>query len=204
MRLRCICVVLAMVVGELLVGAQEPLLAPAPLDTVLLRQKIWETTSQELAPDLSNLGFEWLSPNREIARSVLSGLVFQQRPLTEAILMFRSGRLAEARLLYFNRGDSGTVRQEQFEQLLEEIIAELTALTARQPIDRGRDPGNAVKAEGRLWDTGYTRFLLEWSATKGSHLRAIPFKAEFIRLTVRPSVLERAPLERCRLHRASM
>jgi hypothetical protein len=112
----------------------------------------------------------------------------------EAILSFRYGKLAEARLLYFDRGDSGALREDQFEGLLAGITADLNALTGRRPMDRGRDPGSAVKAEGRIWETDQTRYLLEWSATKGSHLKAIPFRAEFIRLAIRPSVSAPLPV----------
>ncbi len=80
------------------------------------------------------------------------------------------------------------MREEQFEELLGSITGELSALAGRQPTERGRDPGSAVKADGRIWDTGQTRYLLEWSVTKGSHVRGIPFRAEFIRLVISPGV----------------
>jgi len=139
-----------------------------------------------------NLRFEWISADQDVARSALPGLAFQKHSLNEAILSFRDGKLAEARLLYFNRGDSSALREDQFQGLIAGITAELRSLTGRQPADRGRDSGNAVKAEGRVWETDRTRYLLEWSATKGSHAKAVPFRAEFIRLTVRPSAA--APL----------
>ena len=58
--------------------------------------------------------FEWISAARDVARSSTPGLVFQNHPLTEAILVFHTGKLAEARLLYFNRGDSPAVREDEF------------------------------------------------------------------------------------------
>ncbi len=130
------------------------------------------------------LRFDWISANQDVARSALPGLAFQKHSLNEALLLFRDGKLAEARLLYFNRGDSGALREDQFQALLSGITADLNALTGRQPTDRGRDAGSAVKAEGRIWETDHTRYLLEWSVTKGSHVRAIPFRAEFIRLAI--------------------
>ena len=51
-----------------------------------------------------------------------------------------------------------------------------------------------MKAEGRIWETDDTRYLLEWSATKGSHVKAIPFRAEFIRLAIRPNVSAPVPV----------
>ena len=175
-------------VQELSVNAQESASAAHSIDAIFLRTNPWEATPQELEPDLKNLGFEWISANRDLGRSASRGLNFQKHTLNEAIFSFRDGKLAGARLVYFNRGDSGALREEQFEELLGSITGELSALAGRQPTERGRDPGSAVKADGRIWDTGQTRYLLEWSVTNGSHVKGIPFRAEFIRLAISPGV----------------
>jgi hypothetical protein len=172
----------------LCLGAQHSSAAFGSLDEILLRPNAWASTPQELEPALRNLRFEWTSANQDMARSSLPGLEFQKRSLNEVILSFSKGKLAAARLVYYNRRDAGTLREDQFEELLSGITRELSALTGRQPADRGRDAGGAVKAQGRIWDTGQSRYLLEWSVTKGSHLRGIPFRAEFIRLIVGPGV----------------
>jgi hypothetical protein len=180
--------VVAVQVQERSLRAQESPPAAHSIDAVLLRPNVWQAAPQELEPDLRDLGFEWISANRDIARSAVAGLNFQKHALNEAIFSFRDGRLAEARLVYFNRGDSGTLPEEEFEALLGSITRELSGLAGRPPTERGRDPGSAVKAEGRIWDTGQMRYLLEWSVTKGSHVRGTPFRAEFIRLAVSPGV----------------
>jgi hypothetical protein len=51
-----------------------------------------------------------------------------------------------------------------------------------------------VKAEGRIWEASHIRYLLEWSATRGSYVKAIPFRAEFIRLTITPGASTPAPI----------
>lgn len=187
MQLRFACFSLLLALELLTLGAQEPPPATAPIDPILLRPNVWQSTAQELDPDWNSLGFAWISANQDAARSALPGLAFQKRSLEEALLSFRDGKLAEAKLFYFNRGDSGTLREDQFKELLAGITADLSALTGRQAVERGRDAGGAVKAEGRSWETEHTRYLLEWSVTKESRVRAIPFRAEFIRLLVRPS-----------------
>ncbi len=194
MQLRSFCLVITLVLMGLSLCAQEPAATPAPMDGILLRPNIWEAEKLSLEPDLANLRFEWISADQDLARSSLPGLAFNKHSLNEAILSFRNGKLAEARLLYFNRGDSGALREDQFEELLAGITADLNELTGRQPTDRGRDAGSAVKAEGRIWEANGTRYLLEWSATKGSNLRAIPFRAEFIRLTIRPNTSVPVPI----------
>jgi hypothetical protein len=194
MRLRFACFLLALALQRLSLVAQESPPVPAPVEAILLRPNVWESTPQELERELKELRFQWNSANQDVARSALPGLAFQKHSLSEAILSFRYGKLAEARLLYFDRGDSGALREDQFEGLLAGITADLTALTGRRPMDRGRDSGSAVKAEGRIWEMDQTRYLLEWSATKGSHSRAIPFRAEFIRLTIRPDASAPLPV----------
>ena len=51
---------------------------------------------------------------------------------------------------------------------------------------RGKDPSNAVKAEGLQWQTDKGRYLLEYSFTKEVKTRSIPFRAEFVRLEITP------------------
>jgi hypothetical protein len=48
---------------------------------------------------------------------------------------------------------------------------------------RGKDPTNAVKADGLLWQTDKARYLLEYSFTKEVKPR-IPYRAEFVRLEI--------------------
>jgi Peptidase_C39 like family len=194
MRLRSCRLVITLVLTGFSVGAQELSPAPAPLDGILLRPNVWELGRQDLEADLMSLRFEWISANQEVARSSSPGLAFHKHSLSEAILSFRNGKLAEARLSYFNRGDSGALREDQFEALIASITKDLSEATGRQPAERGRDAGSAVKADGRVWQANGSRYLLEWSATKGSNLRAVPFRAEFIRLTIRRDMSAPVPI----------
>ena len=186
MQLRSSFPVVALILTLLTLRAQETPPAPTAIDPILLRPGLWQLEKASLEPEMRNLGFRWISANQDVARSAAPGLVFHKHSLREAILSFRGGKLAEVKLSYFNRGDSGAVREDQFEELVAGVTADLTELTGRPPVERGRDSSNAVKADGRIWDVAGTRYLLEWSATKGSNVRAIPFRAEFIRLTIRP------------------
>ncbi len=174
--------------------AQEPAPTPASLDAILLRIDVWNSDQRALDSDLATLHFEWISAARDVARSTGPALAFKNHPLKEAILVFDHGRLTEARLSFFNRGDSPALREEEFEALLAAITADLSTATEVAPVERGRDPGSVVRAPGRFWEARGTRSLLEWSATKESKARAIPYRAEFIRLTLRPSKSTRAPI----------
>ena len=194
MRLTLHRLTLMLVAAASFLQAQEPSPTPVSLDALLLRTDVWEFDQRALDSELATLHFEWISATRDIARSWAPGLIFQNHPLNEAILAFHNGKLAEARLSYFNRGDSSALREDEFEALLASITADLSATTGVAPAERGRDPGNVVRAQGRIWDASGTRYLLEWSATKESKVRAIPFRAEFIRLTLRPLRSTRIPV----------
>jgi hypothetical protein len=194
MRLTLCWLTLLFVATASFLEAQEPASTPLPLDEILLRSGVWESDQRALDSELATLHFEWISATRDVARSSTPGLVFHSRPLNEAIFAFHNGKLSEARLSLFNRGDSRALREDEFEALLASITADLSAATGVAPAERGRDPGNVVRAQGRIWDAGGTRYLLEWSATKESKVHAIPFRAEFIRLTLRPLPSTRRPV----------
>ncbi|MGA7881921.1 MAG: hypothetical protein WCD63_13750, partial [Terrimicrobiaceae bacterium] len=81
MKLRFAYFLLVVAVQELSVRAQESPSAAHSIDAILLRTNLWEATPQELKPDLKNLGFEWISASREVARSASSGLNFQKHTL---------------------------------------------------------------------------------------------------------------------------
>lgn len=172
-----------------LLHAQETPTPPAreSLDSFLAKADPWTSTFEELAPTLGAWRFSWTSAAQDVARSDAPGLGFLNHGVTEALLRFREKKLSGATMFYFNRGDAGEIREDQFEKILAEVSEALTAFTGKPPKERGRDAGSAVKADGRIWETEHTRHLLEWSAVKGSRSRMIPFRAEFIRLTIQPA-----------------
>ena len=118
--------------------AQQPVPTPVSLDPILLRPDVWECDEGALDSELVPLHFEWISATRDVARSAIPGLIFRNRPLNEAILAFHNGKLDEARLSYFNRGDSPALREDEFEALLASITADLNAATGVAPTERGR------------------------------------------------------------------
>ena len=164
--------------------AEEP--ESSQLEKLVGRTSLWNASAEDLADSMQALQFEWTSSARDTARSVRPGLTFGGEPLSEALLRFQGGRLSEIRLIYFNRGDAGELRDDQFDALIEAITRNLSAATSRPHVERGRSSASAVKAQGRAWHVPGTEYVLEWSATKASPAKLIPFRAEFIRLTIRP------------------
>lgn len=175
-------------------SASPPPLAPVLLETVLLRPSPWTATPPDLQADLKNLGFRWLSAEQDAARSVRPNTSFAGLPVNETILRFAGGKLSSATMLYYDRAESKEINRALFEKFLADVSQKLTALTGQQPVERGRDATSAVKAEGRIWQTPASKYLLEWSFTKESLGQSIPFRAEFVRLTVQPKVSEIQPI----------
>ena len=159
---------------------------PTPLDPLVLRPDLWTTTTPNLEEDLKALKFEWTSAEQDSARSVHPGLTLNNQRVYEALLRFANQSPTEVRLLIFNRGDAGDVNREKFDKLIADAAATITTITGKEPFERGRDATSAVKADGYVWDSDTTHFVLEWSATKESKVRQIPFRAEFVRLTIQP------------------
>jgi len=170
---------------------------PLPIDAILQQANLWATPPADLESLGKPLGFTWTSTAQRTLRNARPGLTFRERPLNEVLLAVEDGKFAEATLIYFSRGDAGQLNENSFDELLAAITGDLTALTGQEPNERGRDTTSAVKAEGRIWTVNGTEYLLEWSVTKESRTKGIPWRAEFIRLTVHPEITtERAIGER--------
>lgn len=170
-----------------LLAASLPVRADStPLDPLLTHPDLWQTPVSTLEPVLQAGKFAWTSAARDSARAASPGLTFHGRPVYEALVHFAGEKPSEVTLLYFNRGDAGDLRKYEFEKLRDGVAQDLTALIGKPPVDRGRDASSAVRAEGFVWETPGAQYVLEWSVTKESRAKGIPFRAEFLRLTVQP------------------
>jgi hypothetical protein len=76
--------------------------------------------------------------------------------------------------------------EKEFETLLAGVKTGLEAGFGAAGTPRGRDASSAVRAEGLVWQGGTALRELEWSVTRASAARNIPFRAEFIRLSLAP------------------
>ncbi len=160
---------------------------PAAMDGLVLRPDLWTAGAADLEAEMKPLGFEWTSAAQDVARSVRPGLTLAGAPLNEVLLRFQEGKVAGVTVIYFNRGDAGELGEKDFAKLLGDLRASLTTVAGQPPVERGRDASSAVRAEGLVWDTAAAKYLLEWSATKESKTKMIPFRAEFVRLNLLPS-----------------
>lgn len=167
---------------------------PAPVDGLVSRADLWSAGPADLQEEIKPLGFEWTSAAQDVARSVRPGLTLAGAPLNEVLLRFRDGQAAGVTVIFYNRGDAGELSEKNFEKLLGDLRASLTTLIGKPPVERGKDASSAVRAEGLVWDSDAARYVLEWSATKESRTKMIPFRAEFVRLNLSPAGREERPM----------
>jgi hypothetical protein len=152
------------------------------LDPILSIPKPWSLSQDEFQKATSQLPFEWTSNQRESARAAAPGMTLLGLPAVEVIARFGSAKLSEITVLLFGRGDSGELNQEKFTALVQKSSEALNEFAKQKFTPRGKDAKNAVKAEGLLWQTETSRFLLEYSFTREVKSRNTPFRAEFVRL----------------------
>ena len=165
-----------------------------PLDPLVLNPDLWTQGVEEVEAAGKSLGFRWTSTAKDVARSVRPGLTLGGHPLNEALVRLRDGRVSGVTVIYFNRGDSGELSEREFDKLLETLRGTISTLAGKPPVERGRDASSAVRAEGLVWDTPAAKYVLEWSVTKGSKTKQIPFRAEFVRLKIQPPGSEERPI----------
>jgi hypothetical protein len=107
-------------------------------------------------------------------------------PAVESIARFKDGKLTEITVMLYARGDAGDLAKEKFDALVRTSAEALNKHTNTKFTPRGKDPTNAVKADGLIWQTDQAHYLLEFSFTKEVKSRDIPFRAEFVRLEITP------------------
>jgi len=108
------------------------------------------------------------------------------QPVYEAVMRFDGGKASLFTVNFYARGDAGELTEVQYKNLLLATVEAITKATGLKHTVRGKDATNAVRAEGLVWQTAKSQFLLEYSFTREVKSRNVPFRAEFIRLEIRP------------------
>lgn len=156
------------------------------LDALVTRGDLWTMKKGEFVQQSQGLGFRWVSTAQDSAQTMLRGLTLFGTPVVATNGQFGADQLKELTISFYNRGDAGELSKDQFQALLRKCVDALTTFTKTQPTVRGKDAASAVKAEGLLWQTAQTKFVLEYSFTREVKTRNIPFRAEFVRLEITP------------------
>ena len=158
----------------------------ADLNALLANPKLWSLSQDEFQRLPETKGFRWVSEAKDAARAGEQELTLWALPVVEVVARFEKGKLAEIRPVIYARGDVGGLPREKFEALVKTSMEALN-LNAKVPaVVRGKDATNAVKAEGIIWSAPSAHYLLEYSFTKELKTMNIPFRAEFVRLDIKP------------------
>lgn len=163
-------------------------LAQASLDVVLTQPELWNMNRDAFQAATKGLPFEWTSQAKDSARAASrDGMTLFGRPIYEFIVRFDADKVSMLSANFYARGDAGELTEAQWKSLLEGTVQVLSTATGLKPTVRGKDASSAVKAEGLVWQTQKSQYLLEYSFTREVKSRDIPFRAEFARLEVRPA-----------------
>ena len=157
----------------------------ANINQLLTVEQLWALDQDGFQKATAGLPFRWTSNLRDSARAAdTPDMTLFGRPVVEVIARFEKNKLSAINANFYTRGDSGDLTEPAFKKLLTETTETLDKVTGVKSIIRGKDPTNAVKAEGIIWNTAKSQYLLEYSFTKPKGPDA-EFRGEFIRLEVR-------------------
>jgi hypothetical protein len=161
--------------------------ASVAFDSILAHEALWTLDPDGFEKATPGMPFRWTSVQRDSARAAApQGMTLFGRPVVEVIARFDAGKLGVMTANFYARGDAGDLSEPQFRTLLADTMDAISRATGLKATARGRDASSAVKADGFVWQTAKSQYLLEYSFTREVKSRGIPFRAEFVRLEVRP------------------
>lgn len=158
----------------------------ADLNALLANPKLWSLSQDEFQRLPETKGFQWVSAAKDSARAGEQALTLWTLPIVEVVARFESGKLAEITPTIYARGDVGGLPRDKYEALVKSSMDALTLNTKVPAVVRGKDATNAVKADGLVWNAPSGHYLLEYSFTREVKTKNIPFRAEFVRLEIKP------------------
>jgi hypothetical protein len=158
----------------------------APIDDLLARPDLWKLSPDAFKQFPETRQYVWTSSSHDSARTVGPELSLYNIPLVESIARFDATKLTQITALIYDRGDAGDISHDEYKKRIESAAAILDTVTKVKHTDRGKDASSAVHADGVVWQTPAAQFVLEYSATKEIKEKNIPFRAEFVRLTISP------------------
>ncbi|MGC6427450.1 MAG: C39 family peptidase [Akkermansiaceae bacterium] len=120
-------------------------------------------------------GFEWLSAQKLGLRAAGGQFTLLDQRVGEIVLRSRDGKkINQANVSIYNRGDDGTMKQSEYDELLRIWKMALDDKLKKRP--KKRNKAGAVNVDGWLWEKGRIAFLLEGSVNAREN------RIEFVRL----------------------
>jgi hypothetical protein len=157
------------------------------LDPLISSPALWQTPRADFVQQHRDLGFYWLSSSQDRAETHSKRVTLFSQRVYEVDAEFQADKLSALTIFIYNRGDAGDLTRDQLTALMAHSVDQLHTLTGVQPVFRGQEASDAVKAQAFQCQTPASTFLLEYSFTKEVKSWNIPFRAEFVRLRVTPT-----------------
>ena len=170
-----------------------------PLDSLFATENLWAQKQDDFMQGAKSFGYRWTSNAKDSARTAerrgastdsaaadKDALTAFGLPVVESVARFDGEKLAQITIVLYARGDVGDWTEAQFDGLVRTAADAISTGTSTKFTVRGKDPTNAVHAEGLVWAAPKARYLLAYSKTKALVTRDIAFRAEFVRLEVTP------------------
>lgn len=156
------------------------------------RVPFWEYSADAFGGEAAALGFRWTSEQKDSARSVGPGLTLGGLPVVEAIARFKQDKITGLTLQIYTRGDKGPLSKAEYEELIKRCTDSVNNLSQVKPQPRGQDYASSVRAEGIVWQTNRTNWLLEYSAAREMTPMGLKLVPEFVRLEMTPRTAKAA------------
>jgi len=147
----------------------------------------WTWGPDQFERETGRAGFRWMEQGISARAAPLRGTIFG-RKVYESVVRFQDGTPHSVLSYYFNRGDSDeTMSEADFQALVLELVQTISTRVQRQAM-----PGNntsrrsGARDDSRVWQLDTHRFELSYSFSppRREDGQSVPFRAEFIQLTV--------------------
>lgn len=177
--------------------AEKPASKTFVLDEALKPEIFTEPDNSKLLSNLQTGPFGWVSQEKTELRGAGAPMTFMGLPVLEIVFRFKSEKLSEIFISFYNRGDAGEITDDAFASL---IAKTEEALNARSTVT-GEDLGDTLKkvhirSQSKGWlardnsyrlDTAFSRVKEEGGGRRTE-------RPEFINLTVLPGGLKKEDL----------
>jgi hypothetical protein len=151
--------------------------------------RVWTFTADDFTELESSNGFRWTSTaTKDVARSTDPQLTFNGLRIWETLARFDGGTLKELTLSLYNRGDAGTMQEDEFLHLLSSIDKSVTAWSGMRGIAfKDEQRTTSITVVRKAWLKGPHRVDMVWSFTGKSLEQGVAAnRPEYARLEITP------------------
>lgn len=167
------------------------------LDEALKPEIFLDPNNSKLLSSLQTGPFGWVSQEKTELRGAGAPMTFLGLPVLEIVFRFKSEKLSEIFISFYNRGDAGEITDDAFASLIaktEEALNARSAASSEELGDtlkkvhiRSQSKGWLAKDNSYRLDTAFSRVKEEGAGRRTE-------RPEFINLTILPGGLKREDL----------